>query len=324
MKKYNIVLTILLLLGLYGCCTFNLPYSGTSNTLLEVKLQGSDDDKILVIPIDGVISNEQKSSGFFSPKQDSMIAKTVAMLKKASKDSNIKGVLLKIDSPGGTVTGSDLLYKEILNFKKQTNLPVVSLFAKVTASGGYYVAMASDYIVAQPTNITGSIGVVMQSINAKEGLEKIGVKDQSILSGRNKAIGSSLREMTEEQKQILQSVVDDLYGRFFQVVVRGRKNLTPKQIRPLADGRIFTSNQAKKHGLVDQIGYLEDAVKSLMKRPNYKKSSGNNDPKVVTYTNIKREEINIYQVHNEGSQPNTLVEYLNNRFDRKFMYLWTP
>ncbi|MCB1191699.1 MAG: signal peptide peptidase SppA [Leptospiraceae bacterium] len=308
--------------SLFGCCTlFNIP--APNRNLQEVTLQGTGNDKILVVPIDGIISDEVPSN-IWGMKGDSMIAKTVSMLKKASQDSKIKGVILKIDSPGGTVTGSDQLYKEVLGFKKQTGLPIVSLFVKIAASGGYYVAMASDYIVAEPTNITGSIGVVMQNLNAKEGLEKIGVKDQSIVSGKNKAIGSAFREMTPEQQQILQSVVTDLYSRFFEVVTKGRKNLTADQIRPLADGRIYTAKQAEKNGLVDKIGYLEDAVTSVMQRPEYKKTDGNSDPQVIVYTTVKRDDANIYQIKNEGPVSNGMLDTLSGRFERKFMYLWMP
>lgn len=324
--KREILLSFLLLI-LHNCIAFNqvkfLDLPEKSLELNEYVISGTDRDKILLISIEGVISDSRSTNAFGIETEESPTAKIKEELKKAGSDPNIKGVILKVNSPGGGVTASDVIYREILSFKQSTGIPIVALFMDTAASGGYYVSMASDKIVAHPTTVTGSIGVIVTGINIKEGLEKIGVKDQSIMSGANKNLLSPFAEMTPEKRKILQGVVDNLFERFFQVVKSNRRQIEEARLRQLADGRIFTSEQALKEGLIDKIGYFEDAVQILMSLPNYKKSIGNESPRIVTYTIFRKPIKNFYQtqVPNEGMLE-LLANKIKNTTEIKFMYLW--
>ena len=253
-----------------------------------------------------------------------MVAKVVSHLNRARDDISIRAIILKINSPGGGVTASDIIYKEIHKFKQERNIPVVAVFMDVAASGGYYVAMAADRVYAHPTTITGSIGVIFGLLNVKEGLDKIGIKDYSITSGDNKAIGSPTKEMTEEQRQILQSIINDMYDRFVTVVDKGRPDLRRDTILKLADGRIYTANQAKKNGLVDDIGYFDEFVRKTTELPNYVGEGKN--PRLVLYTKSERKMDNIYQT--PGAQTSDLNRILRQLVfpgsSAKFYFLWNP
>ncbi|MBI39462.1 MAG: signal peptide peptidase SppA [Leptospiraceae bacterium] len=309
-----------------GCCVIPLgggSFPSLSDDYEEKVLSGEGSEKILIIPIEGVITDEE-TAGFFGPSEESMVAKVVSHLNRARDDISIRAIILKINSPGGGVTASDIIYKEIHKFKQERNIPVVAVFMDVAASGGYYVAMAADRVYAHPTTITGSIGVIFGLLNVKEGLDKIGIKDYSITSGDNKAIGSPTKEMTEEQRQILQSIINDMYDRFVTVVDKGRPDLRRDTILKLADGRIYTANQAKKNGLVDDIGYFDEFVRKTTELPNYVGEGKN--PRLVLYTKSERKMDNIYQT--PGAQTSDLNRILRQLVfpgsSAKFYFLWNP
>ena len=192
------------------------------------------------------------------------------------------------------------------------------------ASGAYYIAMSTDAIGAHPTTVTGSVGVILQGFNFKEGMDKLGVKDQSVTSGTNKAIGSPFSEQSMEQKKILQSIVDNLFERFFQVVKRGRPNVTESKLRELCDGRIFTADQAKKEGLVDFIGYFDDIQMLLMAHPKYL-GNRNGNPRLVIFERGSARVENIY-LANKGTDSPTLLgnfeKFFNSKSNARFYYLW--
>jgi protease IV len=324
-RKISFSLALLLALNLNNCISFFsvLPIGKTGfPNLEEVVIQGKDDDKIAMISINGVISDETRES-FFGIKSESPISVIKENLKRAQEDKDVKAVILKINSPGGTVTASDIIYHEIMEFKRKSNKPVMTIFVDVGASGAYYIAMATDIVTAHPTSVTGSIGVVLQGINVKEGLDKIGVKDQSITSGNNKAIGSPLQELGPEQRGILQGIVNSMYERFFDVVKKGRPKMTESQLKPLCDGRIFTGVQAKKLGLVDHIGYFEDLVPQLMRHGNYIKRSNNDQPRIITYTRGSGKVENIYQANLDQNKENLLEKIITPSSTAKFFYLWS-
>ena len=292
---------------------------GKSPVLNERILQGTGKDKILVISIEGMISDERKEN-LFGIQKDSMISVINEQLKMAYKDSDIKGVILKINSPGGTVTASDIIYKEISNFKKLKNIPVHSLFMDVAASGAYYIAMASDSITSHPTCVTGSIGVVMQSLNFSEVMTKIGIKNQTVASGKNKTIGSPLEPQSKEHAEIMQAIIDDLYNRFFSIVASGRPAISRENLKKLADGRIYTANQAKANGLVDNIGYFQEAVNFLKNDAKYKKGIDGENPRIIHYTYSNDTNANIYNM----KKPDFDFQFaLPNRLSG-FLYLWNP
>ena len=199
-------------------------------------------DKVAVLPITGVIADPDA---------------TIDQLKKFAKDGSVKAIVLRINSPGGGVGPSQEIYAEVRKLKDKK--PVVASMGAVAASGGYYIACGSRKIYANPGTITGSIGVIMQFVNVKDLIEKIGVKGFVVKSGALKDAGSPLRDMTPEERLYLQSVIDNVHGQFVHAVAEGRR-LDVEAVRQIADGRVFTGEQAKALGLVDVLGGQEDAV----------------------------------------------------------------
>jgi len=199
-------------------------------------------DKVGVVEITGVIADSKE---------------VIREIKYFVEDGGVKAIVLRVDSPGGGVGASQEIHQEVV--KARGVKPVVASFGGIAASGGYYVACGADKIVANPGTITGSIGVVMQFANLEELFKKIGYKGYVIKSGPNKDIGSPFREMTPEERELLQEVIDTVHRQFVRAVAEGRK-IPVEQIMPIADGRIFTGEQAQAMGLVDELGNLEDTI----------------------------------------------------------------
>ena len=204
-------------------------------------------DKIAIVEIKGVIT---QSSGI------------IEELNQYGEDEGVKAIILRIDSPGGGVGPAQEIHREILKVKSKKK--VVTSMGSVAASGGYYIACASDLIVANPGTITGSIGVIMEFTNIEELFKKIGIKGVVLKSGEHKDIGSPFREMTPEEKKIIQEVIDNVHQQFVQAVAKGRK-MDQEKVMQIADGRILTGEQAKQIGLVDQIGNLQDTIDIVAK-----------------------------------------------------------
>jgi len=239
MKKHPLLLGLLafgVLLGLFFVSIFALSYfSGREESLWR-------DEKIAIIEVKGVIIDPQP---------------TVEKLIKFRKNENIKAIILRVDSPGGAVGPAQEIYSEVK--KVQREKKVLVSMGSVAASGGYYVACAADKIMANPGTITGSIGVIVESLNVEDLFRKIGLRPEVIKSGQHKDIGSPFRKMSPEEKRLLQGVLDNVHEQFIQAVAEGRK-LPLEKVRSLADGRIFSGDQAKTMGLVDELGNLQDTI----------------------------------------------------------------
>ncbi|MBQ2312938.1 MAG: signal peptide peptidase SppA, partial [Elusimicrobiaceae bacterium] len=204
--------------------------------------------------------SESVDSGAFSSKQN---ASSIARRIRALADKKeVKALLLDINSPGGTVAAVQDIYNAINYFREQKK-PVVAVMRDVAASGGFYIAMAADKIVAQPGTMTGSIGVIMQTTNAQELLKKIGVDFDAVKSGQNKDIGAIYKELTPEQRLLLQEMINETYQQFFEAVRKGRPNIDVNTLRVYADGRIFTGAKAQTLGLIDALGGEEKAKEYL-------------------------------------------------------------
>ena len=216
-------------------------------------------DRIALVRIEGPILDSQNA---------------VEEIREYGKDSSVKAVLLRIDSPGGAVAPSQEIYSEVK--KVAASKPVVVSMGSVAASGGYYIACPATRIVANPGTLTGSIGVIMEIPNIEGLLNKIGVKTEVIKSGKNKDIGSAFRAMKPEERKILQGVMDNVHEQFIRAVAEGRK-MKIEDVRAIADGRIFTGEQAVSEGLVNDLGTLEDATKIAAKLGGIK-----GEPEVVT------------------------------------------
>lgn len=209
--------------------------------------------KIAIIPIYGPIYKRESS---FSLKGSDHI---VELIRKYGEDENIKGIVLAINSPGGSVGAVQEIYSMILKIKQQYGKPFVAHFGDVAASGGYYIAVACDKIFSNKGTITGSIGVIFGSIEGEDLAKKIGIKANMVKSGKFKDIGSFWREMSKEERKLLEEMINDTYNSFIEAVAKGR-NMSIEKVKEIADGRIFTGNQAVSLGLVDRVGDLYDAI----------------------------------------------------------------
>lgn len=232
-------------------------------TYEEEYVSGEGLDKIAVIPVEGIIS-----------PSDSGVAGRVATtspegmrdaLLQAEEDESVKAVVLEINSPGGGVTASERMYQDILDFKESSGKPVLASMGTTAASGGYYIATAADEILAGETTLTGSLGVILQLPNFTETADKIGFKQNIIKSGEFKDMGSSFRDITPQEREIFQEIVDENYDEFVEVIVEGR-DLPEERVRELADGRIYSGKQAEELDLVDELGDLEEAARSARER----------------------------------------------------------
>lgn len=183
----------------------------------------------------------------------------IRQLRKYRKRGSVKAIVLRLNSPGGAVVPSHEIYEEVRRTRKHGK-PVIASMGSVAASGAYYIACAADIIVANPGSVTGSIGVISEFTNIKPLLDKIGIGHSTITSGKFKDTGSPIRPMRPEEREYLQRTIDDIYGQFVDVVIRGR-NMDADSVRQLADGRIFTGRQAMKSGLVDTLGTLYTAIR---------------------------------------------------------------
>jgi protease-4 len=301
-----------------GCITVNLP-TGQIEPLVETVIGGEGDAKVLVVQIEGVITETSEVADFFGTVSESTVSRLHEELEKARSDDQVKALVLRINSPGGTVTGSDLIYDEIRRFREEQKVPVVAQLMGVAASGGYYVALAADEIHAQRTTVTGSIGVIFSGFNLAGLMEKLGVENQTIASGAFKDSGSMLRRMRPEERNQLQSVIDDLYERFIEVVKSGRSKLAPERIRELADGRIFSANQALDAGLVDQISSSQTSIRRAQEL------AGLTSAQVVTYHRPREYANNFYT--RAPHQREALVDLWPSALPTRgpaFLYLWTP
>lgn len=223
----------------------------------ETVTAGTSDAKVALVSIEGVIMPTQ-GGGMFGGGIN-LVDRVQKELDHAAEDANVKALLLSIDSPGGTVTASDQLWKAVKDFKAKTSKPVVVHMGALCASGGYYIAVAGDEIVAEETTITGSIGVILGGLNFHELLKKYGVSDVSVTSGPNKDLLNSTAPIRESHLAILQSMVDEMYEVFVDRVAAGRPMLSRDEVKKLADGRIYTAKQALALKLVDHVDYRDKA-----------------------------------------------------------------
>jgi len=281
--------------------------------------EGSAVEKILLIDIDGPISNRPKKTLVGFRSDTGMVDRIREILKKAEKDKNIKGILLRVNSPGGTVTSSDIIYHEIKSFKESFKVKVYVSVIDVAASGGYYVALAGDSIMVHPTSLVGSIGVLALKLNLESLMDKVGVEWEVVKSSKKKDFMSPFRPLTKEERVLFQETIDRYYDRFVDLVVLNRDGLDVKEVRALADGRVYNARQALNNHLVDSIGYLKDLVELA------KKELDQPDLKVVTYSRPREYKSNYYS--SMGSTPKISLINLDLGFDwnqisPQFLFLW--
>lgn len=225
--------------------------------LKEFTLQGKEKGKVLVLPIRGFLSDLPKKG--LLHERGGTVQEVVAQLRLAEKDQEIKALLLEINSPGGSITASDILYHEITAFKERTKVKIIADLMDVAASGGYYIALPADRIVAHPTTITGSVGVIFINPKVAGLMDKLGVGVEVNKSGQEKDIGSPFRSSTPEEQKIFQELTDKLGGRFLDLVAKHRP-LDPQALSRISTARIYLAEEALQLKLIDKIGYLDEAI----------------------------------------------------------------
>ena len=307
---------------LAGCSVISIDLSPRVRALEEETVEGHGDAKILILDVSGFLSDESPSSTLTigtPPPRVPLLVRVREELKKAADDPKVRAVVVRINSPGGTVTASDIIYRELQDFRRARQVPIVASMMDVAASGGYYVALAADTIVAHPTTVTGSIGVIMISLNAEGLMEKIGLATNTIKSGARKDMGSPFRQLTPEERAIFQSVIDDLYRQFVAKVVE-RRQISPAVAATLADGRIYTAEQALSHKLVDRIGYVPDALEVA------RRAAGLTEARVIVYKRPREYRATYYARSETDASVFASVSQLTGMAGAgpRLLYLWMP
>lgn len=289
-------------------------------------------DKVALVDLDGLITNSNTSIGLLGGMRENPVVRFKEQLDAARRDDQVKAVVLRINSPGGGVTASDLMHTELVRFKQRCGKPVIVSMLDVCASGGYYIASAADRLFAHPTTVTGSIGVIMTTPEFSGLMTKLGVRANVIKSGPLKDAGSPFRPMSDADRAEFQSLVDRMYARFVDVVAAGREPLNVEQVRALADGRVMLGPEAQAAGLVDEVGTLPDAIAAA------KHAAGLDDRDVVLvqYGRVFEHKPNIYAQAEQpvqvpagsgAAEVNVINVDLPSVFggaQPQFLYLWAP
>ncbi len=324
MRKLRVGLVVSLTSLLSGCVfitgTLN-PFASAPQPLEEHVVSGEGRAKILLVDISRMISNQEDEGALGISRRESLTARIDAELRRAAEDDKVRAVVLRINSPGGTVTASDVIYHQIMAFKAAHYVPVTAQFLDMGTSGAYYIALAADEIVASPTTVTGSVGVVMYGVNVSGLMDKLGVKNQTIKAGAHKDMGSPLRPMTPEDKALLQDVLDGMQQRFLGLVRERRAGLSAEAAQTISDGRILTADQALQLGLVDRIGYLQDTLQDVSERV----AAG--QARVIMYRRPQEFAENIYSAAPPAPSQLKLIGLDlggGSQASPQFMYMWRP
>ncbi len=279
--------------------------------------------KVALIDVNGVLSHTP-APGLISPASNP-VDRVVARLREAELDSEVRAIVLRVNSPGGTVGATDTLFHEIQRFRERSGKPVVVSMSDLAASGGYYISLAADRIVAQPSTVTGSIGVIFQTFNIAEGMSMIGIQGRSVTSGPNKALASPFQPTPVEHFAIIQTIVDDFYADFRARVIALRPELDESDVTLATDGRVFTGRQALQLGLVDELGTLYDAFDAA------KELAGLTEAELVKY-HAEGTRVNSPYAQAPDTRPNaadrttdiSLFKLEQDQFSTGFYYLWRP
>jgi protease-4 len=317
--RHLLLWTLCLSLAGCGIPSFLITPVQNANTFQEYEVEKGKGGKIALIEVDGMLVNAG-AGGFLQPTENPL-SNFTQLMKHAAKDDDVKAVVLRVNSPGGTVTTSDAMYEIVRRFRAKTHKPVVASCQEVAASGAYYVSLAADRIVAQPTSVIGSIGVIFNTFNFEGTMNKIGARSEAIKSGPLKDMGSPFRALGSEERQVMQGMVDEYYARFVELLTERRKITDPDTLKTTTDGRVFSGARAKQLGLVDDLGLLEDALDTARKMADAPKAT------VVMYKRPHGYRGSIY-AETDIPQPQTNVTKLELPggpwLPSGFYYLWKP
>jgi len=320
MRVFHFIMAMIVTVTLTACSAPNINIFGeTREPLREVTLSGRGDDKVLLISISGTISDVPDKG--FMKTSPSVVDQVVSQMNKAANDKRIKTILFEINSPGGSITASDLLYHEILSFKERTRKKVVVCMLDLAASGAYYISLPADEIIAHPTTLTGSVGVIFLQPKVFGLMDKIGLGVDVKKFGKNKDMGSPFREGTEEEQKLMQKMVNDFGDRFLQLVQKHRK-LNQKSLAEVSTARVFIADEALKLGLIDKVAYLSDAVNEAKIIANIP-----TDAQVVVYRRAEYPEDNYYNTADvtayRSGVPLVNIDFPEIlKFKTGFYYLW--
>jgi protease-4 len=306
-----------LMLAVAACVEVEIPLFASGGSLDERVLDGERGPKILLVDVSGSLGLRSTSGLLGLSQSESAVARLREELERAERDDEIVALVLRIDSPGGTVIASEILYRELMRHKRTTGRPVVAQLMGIAASGGYYVAMSADRVQAYPSTITGSIGVIVLGFNASGLMEKLGVGNQTFTTGPFKDAGSPFRPMTGAESAQIQSVVMDLFASFLEAVEKGRPALSRARIEQLADGRIFSGKQALDAGLVDALGDLESAIEAAKGAAQV---SG--DARVVIYRRRGERAENLFSVQAPITGEGAAAQLRGALAESSFLYWW--
>jgi protease-4 len=325
MRLFRLLLALPLICLFAGCGTPSLlitPVQNTSSLQAVVVQRGSgwSRPKIAIIEVEGMLLNA-RTGGFLQPSENK-VSLFAQQLNAAAADDSVKAVVLRINSPGGTVTASDTMYQMLVDFKQKTRKPVLASTQDVAASGAYYIACGADKIVAHPTSVVGSIGVIFNTFDVEQAMQKIGVRNEAIKSAPLKDMGSLFKKLTPAEREVMQKMVDEFYGRFVTIVKSNRTITDPDRLALVTDGRVFSGTEAVRLGLADTEGTLEDALKlakELAKAPNadvilYKRPYGYTGS-IYADTATPLPQSNVLQVEMPGSRA---------LLPTGFYYIWEP
>ncbi len=324
MRRIYLTCIIILLFSLTcSCAVINIPLFPSERPLQERVIGGEGKYKILIIDISGMISTEEKSGALGIGHEQNMVARIKEELELAGRDKLIKAVILKINSPGGTVTASDIIYHEIRTLKQNNGIKVVASLMELGTSGAYYIANSADKIIAHPTTITGSIGVIVLKLNFSGLMDKIGIKNETIKSGDKKDILLPLRAMSVDEKALMQQIIGQFKDRFIEVIKKGRPDIKENDLQLAADGRILSPQDALDLGLIDKIGYLDDAVDTA------KELAGLDNARLIMYQPPSSYKSNIYAQAGKTAgfslNPGQMnLSQFSAGIKPYFMYAWQP
>ncbi|MGC9976454.1 MAG: signal peptide peptidase SppA [Syntrophales bacterium] len=295
MRKSYLIIVLFILILTVACGGPRIKLFGDeTEPLKEFTLEGTGSNKILLIPMNGIITDAPKER--FLTHSQSMVERVMSQLNKAEKDDHIKAVLFEINSPGGTITASDLLYHEISSFKERTGKKITVSMMDLATSGAYYVSLPADLVTAHPTTITGSIGVLFLQPKIMGLMEKVGISVDVKKFGKNKDMGTPFRDSTEEEQRFMQKSVDDMGERFIRLVQKHRK-INQQALDEISTARVFLADDALKLGLVDKVCYLSDAIRESKKLAGLAA-----DARVIVYRRTEFREDNYYNTSSADSE----------------------
>ncbi len=326
-KRYIwLYLGLLLPIILAGCrpTAFHIELVSADKELEETQIQKDAgwpvSDKIAIIDVDGLLDNRRR--GGWMRSGENPVSLFIEKLDKAASDKSVKAVVLRLDSPGGTVAATDIMYHQLRQFRDETGKPVIACVLGIGCSGAYYIACGCDGIVAQPSSVVGNIGTIFQTFSVAGTMEKIGVKTVTIKSGDLKDMASPLHDLSDDERKVLEGIIEHLSEQFYEVVRKGRK-IDEQKMAELSDGRVFTAEQALEKGLIDKVGYLDYGIKWAKNMAGVKKS------RVIIYNRPSSYKPNAYGLASAGADglgPLVNLELPDwlNASGAQFLYLWQP